>query len=311
METVTCNLCGSAETRPFAQLSDLLLERPEVHATLVQCVNCGLVYQNPRPTPAEIVQHYPLEYESYTDFSVGKKRNWLLQKAINYGSQKRVRFVTRYRPQGGRLLDIGCAAGAFMLGMEAQGGWKTYGVELSEEVALLARSRHGLEVLPGTLEQASFGDEVFDVVTMWDVFEHLHDPAATLREVHRVLKPDGIVVLRVPNLASWDARLFGPYWAGLDAPRHLYVFTPWTLERMLGREGFDVLDHSSAIGSYMTFALSVRFWLTAHGASEETKRLAGRALYNPLTRLATAPLFYIPSVTLRGPLVVTTARKRG
>jgi len=290
---------------------DLLLERPDVHATLVQCTQCGLVYQNPRPTPAEIGEHYPLEYESYADVVVGKKRNWLLQQALDHGSRKRVRFVTRHKPQGGRLLDIGCAAGAFMLGMEAHGGWQTFGVELSEDVALLARSRHGLEVLPGTLEQASFGDAVFDAVTMWDVFEHLHDPAGSLREVHRVLKPGGLLLLRVPNLASWDAELFGEYWAGLDAPRHLYIFTPDTLERMLTQADFDVLDHSSAIGSYTTFALSVRFWLTAHGASEWTKQLASSALYNPLARLISAPLFYIPSMTLHGPLVVTTARKRG
>ncbi len=306
METVVCNLCGSAESRPYAVVPDLLLDRPGIAATLVQCLNCGLVYQNPRPTPAEIGVHYPPEYEPYADITQGG-RSWLLQRAVEYGIQKRCRFITRHRAPG-RLLDLGCAAGVFMLGME-QNGWETVGIELSEDVARLARTRHGLNVLPGTLEEAAFGDASFDAVTLWDVLEHLHDPSATLREIYRVLKPGGLLLIRVPNLASWDARIFGEQWAGLDAPRHLYVFTPATLRQMLGQADFRVIDESTNIGSYPTFALSVRFRMTAEGRPAAEQARITRLLYNPVTRLATAPLFYISSITHKGPLLVTTARK--
>ncbi|MCB9139541.1 MAG: class I SAM-dependent methyltransferase [Caldilineaceae bacterium] len=305
-ESVACNLCGSDRSRPYGVIPDLLLDRPDVCATLVQCTECGLVYQNPRPTPEEIGAHYPPEYEPYTDITQGK-RSWLLQRAINYGIQKRCRFITRHRPPG-RLLDIGCAAGTFMLGM-AQNGWETVGVELSQNVAALARSRHGLNVYTGTLEQARFEDESFDAVTMWDVLEHVHDPAATLREIRRILRPGGLLLVRVPNLASWDARLFGEYWAGLDAPRHLYVFTPGTLSRLMGRAGFQVIDESTNIGGYPTFALSVRFRMTANRATAEQEYRTTRLLYHPATRLASAPFFLLPSMTGRGPLLVTTARK--
>jgi SAM-dependent methyltransferase len=308
METVSCNLCGSSATTPVATVPDLLLERRQVTATLVRCTQCGLVYQNPRPTLAEIGQHYPPEYDSYVDHAAQRKRNWLLQKAIDYGIDKRCHFVTRHKRQGS-VLDIGCATGTFLLGMRRQGPWQTYGVELTDAVAQIARERHGLTVFTGTVEQAAYPAAMFDAVTLWDVFEHLHDPAGSLREIRRILKPDGVLVIRVPNLASWDAALFGVYWAGLDSPRHLYVFTPQTVSQLLQQAGFAVLKHSSAIGSYMTFVLSIRFWLTARGVSPQTQRRAMRILYHPVARLASAPLFYIPSLLQRGPLLVTTARK--
>lgn len=310
MESVICNFCGSAQTAPFAVVPDLLLERIHVKATLVRCRQCGLVYQNPRPTLAEMGEHYPPEYEPYVDHAAQPKRNWLLQKAIQHGTNKRCRFVTRHKPNG-RLLDIGCAMGGFLLGMRELGGWNVAGVEVNHAVAEAARQRHGLDVFAGTLEEAAYPAASFDAVTLWDVLEHLHDPGPTLTEIHRVLRDEGIVVIRVPNLASWDAALFGTAWAGLDAPRHLYIFTPESLTALLEKAGFQVLEHSCAIGSYMTFVLSIRFWLTARGVSVKTKDRISKLLYHPLARLISAPLFYLVSLTRRGPLLVTVARKVG
>lgn len=308
MEYVTCNLCNAAETRHLYTVPDLLLDRETVRATLVQCQQCGLVYQNPRPTLAEIGQHYPPEYDPYEDHA-NSDGTWLRRKAIEYGLGKRCRYVTRHK-EAGRLLDIGCAAGHFLLGMRMRGEWELYGVELSDEVAGIARQRHNLNVVTGTLEEAGYPDAFFDAITMWDVLEHLHDPTGSLREIHRILKPGGLLVIRVPNLASWDAAVFGRYWAGLDAPRHLYLFTPTTLRRMLQDAGFTVTDEDCGIGGYVTFALSVRFWMTARHIAPAYQRRVRTLLYHPLTRIATAPLFYLPAQTLRGTLLVVTAHKR-
>jgi 2-polyprenyl-3-methyl-5-hydroxy-6-metoxy-1,4-benzoquinol methylase len=308
MESVPCNFCGATATEPFVVVSDLLLERLDVKTTLVRCRQCGLVYQNPRPTLAEMGEHYPPQYESYADQTVQTKRNWLLQKAVQHGANKRCRFVTRHKPAG-KLLDVGCAMGGFLLAMRDQGNWTLTGVEVNQSVAALARERHGLDVFAGTLEEAQFPTASFDVVTLWDVFEHLHDPQHALTEIHRILRPDGIVVIRVPNLASWDASLFGATWAGLDSPRHLYILTPATLTAFLTKAGFGVVEHSCGIGSYMTFILSIRFWLTARGVSAKTKDSLMKVLYHPVARLLSAPLFYLVSLTLRGPLLVTIARK--
>ncbi|MEZ4735761.1 MAG: class I SAM-dependent methyltransferase [Caldilineaceae bacterium] len=308
MESVLCNFCGNDASKPFVSVPDLLLERLTVKASLVCCTRCGLVYQNPRPTLAEMGQHYPPEYEPYADLAALPKRNWLLQKAVEHGTNKRCRFVTRHKAAG-KLLDVGCAMGGFLLGMQKQKQWTVAGVEVNEAVAHAAQDRHGLDIFPGALEEAQYPDATFDAVTLWDVLEHLHDPLGSLQEIHRILRPNGIVVIRVPNLASWDAKLFGTAWAGLDAPRHLYIFTPESLSTLLEKAGFQVLEHSCGIGSYMTFVLSVRFWLTARGVSTKTKETLTKALYHPLARLLSTPPFYLVSLTRRGPLLVTVARK--
>jgi SAM-dependent methyltransferase len=184
-----------------------------------------------------------------------------------------------------------------------------YGVELNGAVAQAAREQHQLEVFAGTLEEAGYPAKMFDVVTLWDVLEHLHDPAATLREIHRILKDDGILVVRVPNLASWNAHLFGRYWAGLDAPRHLYVFSPATLTRLQSQNGLKVFARSSAIAGYLVFVLSVQFWLNAHNVAPSVRQRLLGLLNHPVARLLSAPFFYLPARLGKGPLLVTTAAK--
>ncbi len=308
METTVCNLCGADDATEFAVVPDLLLDRPTVHARLVRCNQCGLVYQNPRPTPAEIGEHYPPSYEPYADPRAGRVGQ-LLRRAYAYGMAKRTRYVTQAVPQGGRLLDLGCATGTFLAAVRAHGGWQVEGVELIDEVAQAARARHNLKIFSGTLEDAAFPDDTFDAITLWDVLEHVHDPVATLTELHRILRPGGAVIIRVPNLGSWDAALFGKYWAGLDAPRHLTVYTRATLRQSLVQAGLRLEHFSTGIGSYVTFVLDVKFWMNAHAVAPQTKAHVSKILLNPASRLASAPLFYIPSALGMGPALVAVARK--
>ncbi|HNB50891.1 MAG TPA: class I SAM-dependent methyltransferase [Anaerolineales bacterium] len=308
METVACNLCGATETTTRYQILDYLMNR-DVQTTLVECQKCGLVYQNPRPTLDEMGVHYPPDYESYAP-PPGKSTPRVLQMIYDYGRFKRARVVTRLQKSGGHLLDIGCSTGTFLLTMRDRPGWKVSGVEISEHPARIAREEYGLDVFTGTLDDAHFPDNTFDAITLWDVFEHLHDPAATLREIHRVLKPGGLLVMRVPNFDSWDAKLFGSAWAGLDSPRHLYIFGVKTLRQMLAQQHFQVEKMSCEIGSYPTFVLSVRFWMQQRGWKAKTREGVARWLYHPIVRVLSGPFFYLYGLGLRGPLVIAAARKK-
>jgi 2-polyprenyl-3-methyl-5-hydroxy-6-metoxy-1,4-benzoquinol methylase len=309
MQTVSCNLCKSKEFEPLYQLPDLLLERDDLQTTLVRCVGCGLVYQNPRPTIEEMVVHYPSEYESYTSNPNYEKISWLLRKAYQYGIDKRGRILTRHK-KSGRLLDVGCATGIFLAGIKANPGWELYGVEINEHAASIAREQHRLNVATGTLEDVEYPTDFFDAVTLWDVLEHLHDPSKSLIEISRILKKDGVLIIRVPNLSSWDAKLFGSSWAGLDAPRHLYVYDPHTLSRLLHKTNFDILRMGCDIGSYTTFILSLRFWLLAKGVRKPTRESISRILYHPFMRIISAPFFYAYGLGLRGPLLTVVAINR-
>jgi 2-polyprenyl-3-methyl-5-hydroxy-6-metoxy-1,4-benzoquinol methylase len=302
-------LCNSNEFELLYQLPDLLLERDDIQSTLVRCHNCGLVYQNPRPSLVEINIHYPPEYELHTSDTNKDHVSWLLRKAYQYGIEKRCKILHRYK-KFGRLLDVGCATGVFLARIQASQDWELFGVEISDYAVRIAREQNNLNISHGTLEDACFPSEFFDAVTLWDVLEHLHDPTRSLIEIHRILKKDGVLIFRVPNLDSWDAKLFGAAWAGLEAPRHLFVFHPQTLSQILTKTNFEITRMRCDIGSYTTFLLSLRFWMVTKGVRKPAREIISRFLYHPFMRLLSAPFFYAYGFGLRGPLLTVVATKR-
>ena len=228
MERVSCNLCGSLETRLLFRTSDLQLKNEGVF-NLVQCQQCGLVYLNPRPTKASIARYY----QHYHDRSTNDA--WLERRQL-----EKLREVERYR-EAGRLLDVGCGKGSFLRAARDR-GWRCFGVEISPQASNDAR-RMGLDVTTGGFEYVDYPDNFFDVITMYHVLEHLHDPREALGKAYQLLKSGGLLVVAVPNFDSLQAKIFRQRWYHLDAPRHLYHFTPRTLKMLLHDEaGFKVLE---------------------------------------------------------------------
>jgi 2-polyprenyl-3-methyl-5-hydroxy-6-metoxy-1,4-benzoquinol methylase len=148
-------------------------------------------------------------------------------------------------------------------------------------------------VFTGEVSDAGYADGYFDVVTMWHVIEHVHDPKGTLAELHRIMKPGGLLVISTPNLWSWDARGFGRYWVGLDAPRHLYVFSPATLEHLLQQVGFQMERIRSFSLFYRPFARSMQFWLDERLENEQLKRALFTIIHSRMLRLLTLPYFTV------------------
>jgi SAM-dependent methyltransferase len=308
VETTPCLLCGATRAQTLYTLSDALLGLPGSFV-LVRCCECGLVYLNPRPTPAEIGAYYPPEYDPFVAPPWAHPR-LLPRLARLYGLKKRWALVEQHaplRPGPRDILDVGCATGVFLAAGSDQ--WRKAGVELSAAAVAYAREHFGLRVHQGTLDTADLPDHSFDVVTLWDVLEHVHQPLHTLAQVRRLLRPDGILVLRVPSIDAWDARLFGRSWAGLDAPRHMFVPDTATTRQLLERSSFALVARRCLNGSYAMLALNWRFWVRQHVAGEQWQRRA-RWLDNPLTQIALAPfLWLVDRVYQRCPLPTIVARR--
>jgi SAM-dependent methyltransferase len=270
VETTSCLLCGEAACTPLMQTKDRLCHLPGSFR-LVRCDACGLVYLSPRPTRESMDFYYPKAYDPFLTTSF-RDLPLIERLGVRYGLHKRCRLVSSLL-QGGRLLDVGCATGRFLAAMRQIPGWEVMGVEPSPSAAEFARAACGLEVHVGDLPSARFPDAYFDIVTMWDVLEHLAAPLETLREVRRVLKSDGYLVIRTPSLDSLDARVFGPFWAGLDSPRHLAIFSRRTVTRLLERSGFALRRLRTGGGSYYHCQLSFRHWLEATVAGARLRRM--------------------------------------
>jgi len=307
LEATACLLCGANAAHPLYQLPDLLLGLPGSF-DLVRCTTCGLVYQNPRPRADEIGFYYPDQYDSYA------APPWANPSPVArvlqlYGIKKRWKYLERWAPARSQrsILDVGCATGVFLAA--GSHSWHKVGVELSPAAVRYAREQFGLAVHPGTIEDTPLPARSFDVITMWDVLEHLYDPIGTLGRIRELLRPDGVLVGRVPNIDSWEAKLSGRYWSGLDQPRHIFVPGEATLDRMLRSAGFVIQDRRCLSGSAAMLALSWRFWVHQHVAQERWRSLARRALDNLALRLALLPLhLLVDKVFTKGALLTFAAR---
>lgn len=243
VEDVACNLCGERNARvlyPSTLGTDH--SRPDtthfrcttatygVHSTIVKCNNCGLVYANPRLDSTAIDDSYsqvddPVYIEEREGRVLTFRRNLRPLEQMVAG------------PPPHRLLDVGCHIGV-MLEIAQERGWQAVGVEPSAWASARAKER-GLNVVNATLAHARLAPGSFDAVTLWDVVEHLTDPAADLLNVHRVLKPGGVLGIHTIDIESPLARIMGSRWPWL-MEMHLYYFSPRTLRGMLEQIGFRV-----------------------------------------------------------------------
>jgi SAM-dependent methyltransferase len=139
-----------------------------------------------------------------------------------------------------KALDIGCAGGAFLRAARDL-ELSAIGVEPSKWLSEHARSKHGLDVRTGTLSDHSFPEEYFDLITLWDVIEHLPDAGAELKQIHRLIKPDGLLVVNYPDFGSFIAQMLGKKWPFLLSV-HLVYYTPQTIRKQLLKSGFEISD---------------------------------------------------------------------
>lgn len=229
-EEANCPLCGCDGWSLVLEAPDRLPRTGGLWFAVVQCQNCGLCFTNPRPTPASIRQFYPADYRPHRSReSRSGHGDWL--------------FHTRWpipprRP--GRLLDFGCGGGGGFLHEMRRRGWNVIGLDVSDAAVAHLRDEHALPALSGTLPHPELREAQFDLITMWHALEHVHAPRMVLEAARRLLAPGGQLVVAVPNIDSMAFRWFGPYWHGLDLPRHLSHFAPWTLHLLLERAGFRV-----------------------------------------------------------------------
>jgi 2-polyprenyl-3-methyl-5-hydroxy-6-metoxy-1,4-benzoquinol methylase len=242
---VPCNLCGSSERKPFC---------PSNGRGLVQCQNCGLVYVSPRPDAAELYALYGESYFQNENSSTVGYTNYIRDEGnIRQTFARRLSRLERFIKPG-RLLDVGCATGFFL--DEAQSrGWDVHGLDVSWFAVDYARDHFGIDARHGSLTELDYPPESFDLVTLWDVIEHVPDPKAYVQRAAELLKPGGMIALATPDVESIPARITGKKWVGYKlSEEHIYYFAPRTLNRLLNEMGFDVVD-TYHVGKYVTLRL--------------------------------------------------------
>lgn len=230
-----------------------------------QCSSCGL-------GRAETKDFDPSSYYTADYFSGGHSDGYSdyrgAEPVLRQEFARSVRFLRHYR-DGGRLLDLGCAYGFFL--KEAQRHFEVSGIELAEQAAAECRSA-GLHVLSGLADEANMAQigEV-DVITMFDVIEHLPQPTETLALCYRYLKPGGVIVITTGDFASLAARWTGTKWRLMTPPQHLWFFTVQSLQQMATLHGLKMehSDHPAKIVPLSLILFQLRRMIGLRGAQME------------------------------------------
>ena len=231
-----CPVCGKTEFRNKLVVEDKSVSKESF--AIQQCEACTFQFTNPRPDAAHIGRYYESdEYVSHNS-GAGGVINQAYKVARFFTMRRKVALLNK-RASKGRLFDYGCGTGHFLAAAKAD-GWQVAGWEPNARARAEATERVGQPI--GTENLVQFQPASFDAVTLWHVLEHVHELNDTLQQLIRLLKPDGTLIIAVPNVDSLDAQHYRQDWAAYDVPRHLYHFSPKTMTQLLKKHKMQVVE---------------------------------------------------------------------
>jgi 2-polyprenyl-3-methyl-5-hydroxy-6-metoxy-1,4-benzoquinol methylase len=232
-----CLICGSANLNPLQAYSE---------AHLARCIDCSFVFCSRIPSNEELAKHYD-GYPRATELPALTKKRYheILERLEQLCS-------------GRRILDVGCGDGHF-LEVALERGWKAYGTEFTDDAVRVCRDK-GIEMRQGPLSKDMFS-EAFDVVTSFEVIEHINNPVAEMKIIYDLLKPGGLFYCTTPNFNSTSRRFLGPKWNVIEYPEHLSYYTPGTLDQLFRNTGLKKTE-------LITSGISVSRFRQSTGSSE-------------------------------------------
>lgn len=264
-EMIDCPLCKSSEYLIYIKDVKELYNNMDEYFNIVKCQECGHYFTNPRPTKETISYFYPdsagyynpkvyiqpdsLSFEifksilnQYYGYSLRVKKLFGLDSLV-YFLKKRY-FETTHIPkfvESGKLLGIGCSYGTYLAKMKSF-GWDVYGTEINSKAVSFAKEKQGLQNVQNIFfEDASLEDEFYDVVNMNMVLEHVYEPKTTLNKIYSALKGNGQLMISIPDISGFEAKLHKEFAYTLQVPEHLQHFTPKTIKNLLEESGFEVI----------------------------------------------------------------------
>lgn len=235
-----CPVCNSAEITNVMQVKDHIVSGELF--TIAQCQTCTLRFTQDVPAANAITRYYKSEdYISHTNTSKGLINSLYHSVRKKTISRKRKLVQADTGKKSGKILDVGSGIGSFADEMQRH-GWTTTGLEPDMDARKIGREQYGLELMDSS-KLYTLPPEEFDAITLWHVLEHVHDLSGYINQLKTILKKEGRLFVAVPNYTAADAVIYKQYWAAYDVPRHLYHFSPKSIEMLMKKNGLQVIKY--------------------------------------------------------------------
>lgn len=303
-----CPICEHTEGIKLFSAPDRFHGR-DTYYQLMRCSSCTLVWVEDPPKPEEMSCHYGRQYHA----AITSSGETHLDKRWSGPRNKILEFAQR-----GSLLDIGCSSGGFLRTL-AGPNWELYGIEMSPDEAQRAEENSGAKIFVGEILNAPFSPSSFDVITGFHVLEHVYQPTLVVEKLLEWLKPGGILYIQVPNIDSLEATIFRSYWYGLELPRHVYHFSPASLNYLFSSLDLDQLtlctlshNHIEASMHYVLESIRARAGLavTPLATVRAVPSIGWRIVRKALRLCFLSPFGLLASTVGRGAGIEVMYRKR-
>ena len=234
-----CPICNKEDISTLLHTKDYSLTGEDFQ--IIQCANCTLEYTDPAPSKEAIAPYYNFpSYISHTDTKEGLV-NKMYHKVRNHTLTQKTNWVqSLFTGHKGQLLEVGAGTGAFADSMSKK-GWKVTALEPDASSRQKALDNYNLNILP-IEELFHLEPAKYEVITLWHVLEHVHDLNAYMKIFHSLLKPNGRLIIALPNYTSYDAGYYKKYWAAYDVPRHLYHFSPLSMHYLAKKHKMSIIQ---------------------------------------------------------------------
>ena len=234
-----CPICNKEDIASLLHTKDYSLTTEDFQ--IIQCANCTLEYTDPAPSKEAIAPYYNFpSYISHTDTKEGLV-NQIYHKVRNHTLTQKTNWVqSLFTGHKGQLLEVGAGTGAFAHSMLNK-GWKVTALEPDAASRQKAQENYNINLLP-IEELFQLEPAKYEVITLWHVLEHVHDLNAYMKTFHSLLKPNGRLIIAVPNHTSYDAGFYKNYWAAYDVPRHLYHFSPLSMHYLAKKHKMSIVQ---------------------------------------------------------------------
>lgn len=227
-----CRFCKSPEHIEYFHFKN-----KNINWQILKCKKCSTFYLFPFPTEKQLIEAYNTDYYGNSE----NKFTPIIEKSIGIFRQLRAKRFIKNIPQNSNLLDIGCGNGKFLNHLDQIGNFNLYGTELEGKSAERASKITNISLKIGELSESTFQNNYFNAISLYHVFEHLQNPVNDLRIIKKKLKLNGYLTIAIPNIDSWQAKIFKKDWFHLDFPRHLIFFAPNDLIQLMQKNGFEIV----------------------------------------------------------------------